>query len=82
MCWVIDVCTSILAVDSEVTHKPVPAPLGRSPGTPGGEPSKVSQAIDSERALYLSPHTSQSQFINSLPGTGRDPAEILKEPYT
>lgn len=48
---VLGVQTLVLAVGPEVTRELVPAPLGCGPGARGGESSKLSQTVDSERAL-------------------------------
>ena len=79
--------TSDLAVDPEVAHEPAPDPLSHSSGNSRYKNTKLSQTIDSERALYLGSSWTQPQSINSLAGTGTQqkilpaiPLEILKRP--
>ena len=48
---VLGVQTLVLAVDPEVACELAPAPLGCGPGARGGESSKLSQTVGSDRAL-------------------------------
>lgn len=66
---VICVQNLVPAVGPEVAHEPATAPLGCSPGAPGGKPTTPSQTVDSKRPSNWTP-TCSSHSCQSPAGTG------------